>query len=780
MKRKLSLFLALMLLVSCIGVSATAEASAPSIHIIPADGEQVELGYVDGTVILEVDGLKFKDLNKNGKLDVYEDWRADMSDRIADVLSQMTNVDKANMLVHPNMPVTLGASEEDGQETIWYYITQYGATHFLDNDSKGDPKQMTELHNATQAIGEGTRLGLPITITSDRQYNAWSGYLDVSHDAFGTAGNIELAKQLWTLTAAEVEATGVHVVLQPYSLEIGAWNGEDPAYLHDFIAEQVTAIQAQGVYTCCKHFITRGGDAGFAEAQSAAANVENFLYPWEAAIGAGTKWIMTNGKGLSDVNVDFCKETMTYLRETLGFDGVVVTDWGQVNLGAKGITADGFDLSTLSYGESFAWIINNGVDQVGINNLTLEESKNAGNCYYLVPFHEAVENGLISAERADEACGRLLRTKFELGLFENPYHDAQAALELAASPEYIAEPWEITNIDELTRARAAEITELERQLQAASAILVRNDDVLPLEKGAKVYIDSTNGVALPEYKAKLAAYATVVDTIDEADVAVVDCTQLNDAAELMVDDAKAAGKPLVIVTNCVDPNAWAMENGDAVLFMNFNRTPDHGRGTEGIVMTTEPSVYAELLFGEREPSGMIVKEIARDEAMEDDQWMDLAGDMGASMDVRMILEAIMLSSDDHATPNNYGDPLLCYQFGMRYGQAADFKVDRFIVPTEVIETQYEMLPGLMMTQRTLQNVQQKSGEPFTVYAIVFNNGGDGVLDVAVLDNGVQIAGKTMAVCGDSWRILKMDITLNGAGEHTLTLGGMTKTISVVD
>lgn len=492
----------------------------------------------------------------------------------------MTNVDKANMLVHPNMPVTLGASEEDGQETICYYIRQYGANRFLDNDSKGDPRQMTELHNATQAIG------------------------------------------------------------------------------------------------------------------------------------AGAKWIMTNGKGLSDVNVDFCKET-------LGFDGVVVTDWGQVNLGANGITADGFDLSTLSYGESFAWIINNGVDQVGINNLTLEESKNAGNCYYLVPFHEAVENGLISAE-------------------------------------------------------------LERQLQAASAILVRNDDVLPLAKGAKVYIDSTNGVALPEYKAKLAAYATVVDTIDEADVVVVDCTQRNDAAELMVDDAKSAGKPLVIVTNCVDPNAWAMENGDAVLFMNLNRTPDHGRGTEGIVMTTEPSVYAELLFGEREPSGMIVKEIARDEAMEDDQWMDLAGDMGASMDVRMILEAIMLSSDDHATPNNYGDPLLCYRFGMRYGQAADFKVDRFIVPTEVIETRYEMLPGLMMTQRTLQNVQQKSGEPFTVYAIVFNNGGDGVLDVAVLDNGVQIAGKTMAVCGDSWRILKMDITLNGAGEHTLTLGGMTKTISVVD
>ncbi|MBQ2951985.1 MAG: hypothetical protein IJE07_00345 [Clostridia bacterium] len=775
--KKLSLLMAVIMLLSCLVVPAVAEEPA-AINIIPADGVQAELGYTDGTTILEVDGLKFKDLNKNGQLDVYEDWREDIDARIADLLAQMSNVDKANMMVHANMPTTLGASEADGLETIWYYITVYGSTHFLDNDSKGDPGQMAELHNATQMIGESMPLGIPITITSDRQYNAWSGYLDVSHDAFGTSTNIELAKELWSLTAAEVEATGVHVVLQPYSLEIGAWNGEDPAYLHDFIYEQVQSIQAEGVYTCCKHYITRGGDASFSQAQSSAANLENFIYPWIAAIEADTKWIMTNGQGMSDVTVDFCRESMSYLRDTLGFEGVVVTDWGQVNIGKKGITDDGFDLSTLTYGESFAWIINNGVDQVGINLLTLDESKNAGNCYYITPFHEMVETGVISAERADEACGRLLRTKFELGLFENPYTDPAEALALAASPAYIAERWAITNIDELTSARTARITELERQLQASSTVLVKNDGVLPLNQGTKVYIDSTNGVALADYRKHIGTYGTAVETMDEADVIVIDCTQMNDAAELMIEDAMATGKPLVIVTNCIDPNAWVMENGDAVLFMNFNRTPDHGRGTEGIVMTTEPIVYAELLFGIREPEGMIVKEIARDAVQEKGQWKDLAGDMGTSMEVRMILEAIMLTSDDHSTPNNYGDPLLQYKFGMRYGAEADLYLRKLIVPTETYEYQVETLPGFIRTFEGRRNVVQKSGEPFTIYAIVFNDGADGVLNVEVLDGDKVIDSKLMAVCGDSWRILKMDIVLEGAGEHVLTIGGITEIITV--
>ena len=95
--KKLSLLLALLLALSGLSLSSlaeeaaqTAEDPAKEIYIIPAEGEQIELGYVEGTTILEVDGLKFKDLNDNCELDVYEYWREDIDERVADMYSQIT------------------------------------------------------------------------------------------------------------------------------------------------------------------------------------------------------------------------------------------------------------------------------------------------------------------------------------------------------------------------------------------------------------------------------------------------------------------------------------------------------------------------------------------------------------------------------------------------------------------------------------------------------------------------------------------------------------------
>ena len=133
MKKLLSLILALMMMLSCVAVFAegestgdstgesatdsateavTEEAAAPvevveeekivtEYVVIPADGAQKELAYVPAnTAILEVDGLKFKDMNDNGQLDNYEDWRLDTEDRITDLLGQMTYVEKAMLLYH--------------------------------------------------------------------------------------------------------------------------------------------------------------------------------------------------------------------------------------------------------------------------------------------------------------------------------------------------------------------------------------------------------------------------------------------------------------------------------------------------------------------------------------------------------------------------------------------------------------------------------------------------------------------------------------------------------
>lgn len=77
------------------------EATQPTnVLYVEADGEQPLLGYTENIEILEVDGFKFKDLNKNGQLDVYEDWREDTEARVNDLLSQMTPENKAAQMLH--------------------------------------------------------------------------------------------------------------------------------------------------------------------------------------------------------------------------------------------------------------------------------------------------------------------------------------------------------------------------------------------------------------------------------------------------------------------------------------------------------------------------------------------------------------------------------------------------------------------------------------------------------------------------------------------------------
>lgn len=793
--KKLSLFLALMLLFSSIGLTAFAQEATASprfssydevneaITVIPATDSQAELGYLKGiTAILEVDGLQFKDLNGNGKLDVYEDWRQNTEARAADLIAQLSLEEKSRFLVQSDMPKSIYA-DEDGTENAWYYITNYGIIHMLDNSGAGTPDVMTKRHNAVQAMAETNAYSIPVTITSDRQYNAWAGYIDTAHDAIGTATDIELASAILSAYAKETAATGIHVTLQPYGVEIGSWYGEDPAYLAAMTSAEVQAYQSNGVYTCVKHFITRGGDQSFASGRSIAANVENYMHPWKAAINAGTQWIMNNsaGEGLDGLNIDFSRESMKYLRETLGFDGVVVTDWGSIGYAAKGVDADGIDLGTLSLPERYAYEINNGVDQLGINYVTLDASKAAGNCYNLNDVYAAISDGLILIERVDQAIMRLLRTKFNLHLFENPYCSPQQALELAASAEYLNAPWAIADIESLAAARNPELVELERKLEAASAVLVKNDNhLLPLRKDQKVYVNSTNGNAIADYKKYISLYSSIADSMEEADVIIADLTRIDDAAELLIEDAAAANKPLVIIANCIDPDAWMLETADALLFLNFTRIPDHGSAKDGLIFTTEPAVYAQLLYGERKPTGKIVKEIARDAEMDDAQWKDLAGDQGASMDVRMLLEAIMLSNEQHTTPNNYGDPLLQYQYGMSYDQDASFRYSTLVVPTEKAEISVNLFLDFYETQIITVNASQKSGEAFPIYCIVWNDGADGITDVEICDNGTTIATRTMAVTGQSWRIMKLDIALEGVGEHVLSIGNLSATINVVE
>ncbi|MDR0929239.1 MAG: hypothetical protein LBM74_05935 [Oscillospiraceae bacterium] len=779
------------------------EQTNAAITIIPATDAQVELGYLAGvTQILEVDGLQFKDLNGNGALDVYEDWRADVSDRVADLYSQLTLEEKAGLFYHVNTcgnpqgvdfadtlymfstESTVPAENATfASRSMWYYINELNITTHLDN-TNGTPAQQITYHNAMQALGEDTRLGIPIVISNDRQYNAWGGMIDTAHDAFGAANDLELSKKLWTAYSLESRAVGIHVVLHPYSQELGSWNGEDPEYAGTMTKEEVAAIQVVGgVEACMKHFIARGGDSSFQDARSDAQTVDNWMTAWEIALESNPKWVMTNGygTGLSNtVHVDYDKETMDYLRNTLGFEGIIVSDWGdQGDSNSGGTTVDGVEILSLTMAERYAFTINLGLDQIGAFAADYESDGHGGQANRAA-IEEALTLGLITEERAYETCYRVLKDKFDLGLFENPYSDAAYALSLSGSAEYIADPWDVVDTDTLMAARNPEVVAMERQLQAESAILIKNEEnLLPLAKGIKVYIESTaSAITLDGYKAVLPEFAELVEDIADADVVIADCTQINDAAELIIDDTKAAGKKLVVIANTIDPDTYLIENADALLALTFSRGADHGTGAGGFITTTEPIVLAQLLFGDAEPTGMVVKEIARDSAANEAQWKDLAGDQGANGWVRMMLLATMKTSENNTVPNNWGDPLVQYQYSMKYGAEPAFVYEALVLPRATHEVVTESNGSTMTNYESF--IETKAGEPFTVYALLWNNGDDGITTVQAKCDDTVIAEKIMAVNGGSWRVLEMELIIDEVGEHSLTVGDITKTINIVE
>ena len=815
MKKTLSLILALMMMLSCFGAfaegesagesggdtmsaadvidqanaSANSEAAAAekaylesdcAFSVIPADETtgQIQLSYMpDITTILVVDGLKFKDLNKNGTLDVYEDWRKTTDERVADILSQMTVEEEVGLLFCVNTQLADARA----------MVKKWNLTCQLFN-LNGTPVTITNTLNNLQAAAEAERLGVPMVFTSDREYNSFGGYIDKSHEAFGTANDPELAYQLAYYYGQAMNAIGVHVTFEPFANEIGAQYGENPELIASIIAAEIKGLTDGGLTSCTKHRIGRGGDSAFGKARSVAQNFDNWMVGWEAALNNGTGWVMTNcgGTGITNtVDVKWDSVTMGYLRDTLGFDGVVVTDWwalggGPSNPGRmSGITPEGVDLGQMD----IYWLMNRalelGTDMFGSGSMmdSHENWEQSPSSNYPTALYEGLANGKVDKANVDRAATRILRDKFEKGLFDDPYRDVQKAVEICASVEWAANPVAPTTNEELRAARNPEEVALTEQLMAKSAVLVKNDnDLLPLKPGIKVYIDASSSAAKDAYKVYVAKYATVVENMEEADVMIGDFGSVNDACELFLDDADYYGKPVVLSLNNTDPTQFAIENSDALLYLSYNHNADHGSTEAGFVNTTAPWVYADMLFGVVQPGGIIVKEIARDSIKDELQWKDLAGDQGADPYVRLLVQALMEDDPMHASPNNYGDPLVQYHYGMTYGEQPEWKYSCLIVPQTVTQEEVEGSSGSKSIQSTVAN-EAKAGEAFTIYCLLRNNGSDGITTVQAYANDTLVAEKIMTVCGGSWRVVQMDLTLE-AGEYTLNVGGQTASITV--
>lgn len=488
--------------------------------------------------IIEEDGYKFKDLNKNGKLDVYEDWRKSTDERVADLLSQMTVEEKAGILFHPNIAVkpdgkvVYDAKAELSQEAYKGPVGPGGAgagamqmgqvregadvktfieeRHFRSilNNGVAEPKVFATWSNSMQEYAEASRLGIPIMFSSDPRHGAtlgahvsgrqvlsqWpskEGWVGVT-----ATGDIDLMEKFGEAVAKEYRAIGLHMILGPqidamtdprWSRNMGCFS-EDAELTSQMLEAFMKGAQGESVgpdkvLVHLKHW---PGAAPHKDGQGEwlvypGDNLDYQLKAWKKGFEKGALAVMGYYSGTYVDTLNVCYSpywSNKVLREELGFKGALCTDWGVVGrVGPMNPRLAG--KTTLK--DNMALVINAGTDQMGSET----ESQ-------LVV--ELVNEGRISQERLDEAAGRILQWHFLLGLFENPYVDPDKAEEIC---------------------QKGELQENALQAQHKSVILLTNGGrTLPIAEGKKLFVEGID-------REIASAYGTVVETPEEADVIIM-------------------------------------------------------------------------------------------------------------------------------------------------------------------------------------------------------------------------------------------------------------------
>lgn len=480
--------------------------------------------------LLEIDGLQFKDLNKNGRLDAYEDWRRPVEERVDDLLSQMTLEEKAGLMVHPGLGMGEKGSLLEEPPTFPLIpdvpVVRRPATteaildkhirHVLTRSSE-PPHILATWNNNLQELAERSRLGIPVTISSDPRNgfrhdpNATSiraGAFSQWPEPTGLAAtrDADLVEQFGAIAAQEYRATGIRTALHPmadlateprWGRIVGTF-GEDAELSAELTAAYIRGFQGEGglnpnsVATMTKHFPGGGPqlkgldphhDYG-KEQVYPGNNFDYHLIPFKAAIEAKTAQMMPY-YGIpmdvtsENVGMGFNKNILTdLLREELGFDGVICTDWLITSRMPWGVEDLGVE-------ERYKKALEAGADQFGGDH-TPE---------IIVTL---VRNGEISEACIDESVRRLLRDKFRLGLFENPYVDPERAKKIVGNDKFQA---------------VADLA------QRKSIVLLKNKGTdggktLPLSSETKIYVENINPVVAAEY-------GVVVEELADADVAIL-------------------------------------------------------------------------------------------------------------------------------------------------------------------------------------------------------------------------------------------------------------------
>ena len=494
---------------------------------------------------IEKKDLKFKDLNKNGELDKYEDWRLSDEERIADLLSRMTLGEKVGLMFHPNIAVPADGvvkydlTEEEkaalanaanenyagpvgpggqgpagggmgmGQmrriATAKSFIEEKNFRNIL-NNGVAPVREFATWSNKMQEIAEATRLGIPIMFSTDPRHGATLGahvsgkqYFSQWPSKEGQVGitsarDTAIVRKFGEVVAEEYRAVGLHMILGPqidvmteprWGRNMGCFS-EDANLTSEMLAAFMDGAQGNNVgpekiLVHLKHWPGAGPHKG-GTGQWLAYPGNNFDYHL-------IPWKKGIEKGALAVMGYYSGTDYDSLNVNYSYH--VSTEILYDQLGFKGaICTDWGVVSRGPLKPSLQGKTTLKDNMEMIINAGVDQMGNETNNELVL---ELVKEGKVTEERVNQAAGRILQWHFKLGLFENPYVDPEVAV---------------------TTVQSEKNQKLGYQAQLESIVLLVNDGILPVKENSKIYIEGIE-------KETAAKYSTLVDNPKDADLILV-------------------------------------------------------------------------------------------------------------------------------------------------------------------------------------------------------------------------------------------------------------------
>lgn len=375
----------------------------------------------------------------------YQDKNLSIEERTEDLISRMTLEEKLGQMtlyrwdVHKMVDIL-----EDSDDTI-----ARGCVFFGDYE-------LEKFNRLQELVMSKTRLGIPVLMASEGIRGVVMGTVFPQCAGIGGSFNRESVSKMAEIIGKEARIQGKRQLYAPCidiprELRWGRCQesyGEDPYLVGEMGAEFVKSLQNHEVAATLKHFIGYGvceGGLNLSPAHIGEREIrEVMLEPFEKGIKAGAWSLMPAYNEIDGVPVHASKRYMReILRDELGFDGMVITDYGAIEMMTE------FQGIAEGKKEAGKMAIEAGVD--------MEAHAVFG---YGDEFKEAVKSGEIDEKLVDEAVRRILTLKFRAGIFENPYAFADKASEV----------------------HSKEAVELALKIDEESILLLENDGILPLDE----------------------------------------------------------------------------------------------------------------------------------------------------------------------------------------------------------------------------------------------------------------------------------------------------------